>query len=39
MSNICDNCIDCNCRKCPVIGKEWSHELGMDERETSEDEE
>ena len=39
MSNVCDNCINLNSIQCPIMGREVCQELGLDERNTSEDEE
>lgn len=39
MSNVCDNCINPNCIQCPIMGREVCQELGINEHDTSEDEE
>lgn len=38
MSNVCNNCINCNCTKCPIFSHEVYEELGHYETDETDEE-
>lgn len=37
MSNVCENCIDCNCMRCPIFARETLKDLGYYETDTNDE--